>query len=226
MFSKHRLAEVAALLGDAARAGMVTSLWDGRARPAGELARLAGVTPATASAHLAKLLAGGVLRVESRGRHRFYRLADERVAQAIEALAAVLPPRPAALPESLPSLHRARLCYDHLAGRLGVAVSDALLERGWLEHASDAYTLPARGRRAFARFGVDVNELERGRRPLLRSCLDWTERREHVGGALGAALASELLERDWLRRERGSRALLVTRAGHRGLADTLGLRWD
>ena len=226
MFSKHRLAEVAALLGDTARAGMVTSLWDGRARPAGELARLAGVTPATASAHLAKLLAGGVLRVESRGRHRFYRLADERVAQAIEALAALLPPRPAAGADTLAPLHRARLCYDHLAGRLGVAVSDALLERGWLEHEADAYTLPARGRRAFARLGLDVSALEHGRRPLLRSCLDWTERREHVGGALGAALASELLELDWLRRERGTRALLVTRAGRRGLSDTFGLRWD
>ena len=227
MFSKHRLAEVAALLGDPARSGMVTLLWDGRARPAGELARLAGVTPATASAHLAKLLAGGVLRVETRGRHRFYRLADERVAQAIEALAAILPPGRPPEPESMPPLHVARLCYDHLAGRLGVSVSDALLARGLLVHEAGAYALPAKGRRFLAaRFGLVVDELEHGRRPLMRSCLDWTERREHLGGALGAALATQMLERDWVRRERGSRALLVTSAGRRGLADTLGLRWD
>ena len=220
------MAEVAALLGDPARAGMVTSLWDGRARPAGELARLAGVTPATASAHLAKLLAGGVLRVESRGRHRFYRLADERVAQAIESLAAILAPGRSPEAGELPPLHRARLCYDHLAGRLGVAVSDALLARGLLTHESGAYALPAKGRRFFTGLGVELESLEARRRPLLRSCLDWTERREHVGGALGAALATQMLERDWVRRERGSRALLVTTAGCRGLADSLGLRWD
>ena len=226
VYSRHRLAEVAALLGDPARAGMVTSLWDGRARPAGELARLAGVTPATASAHLAKLLAGGVLRVETRGRHRFFRLADERVAQAIEALAAILPPGRAPEAGTMPPLHLARLCYDHLAGRLGVSVSDALLERGLLLHDDGAYALPAKGRRFFAGFGLAVDELEHARRPLLRSCLDWTERREHLGGALGAALATQLLERDWVRRERGSRTLLVTNAGRRGLADSLGLRWD
>jgi len=226
MFSRHRLAEVAALLGDPARAGMVTSLWDGRARPAGELARLAGVTPATASAHLTKLLAGGVLRVETRGRHRFYRLADERVAQALEALGAILPPGRAPDAGSLPPLHVARLCYDHLAGRLGVSVSDALLARGLLVHEDGAYALPTKGRRFFARFGLTVDELEQGRRPLLRSCLDWTERREHVGGALGAAFATQLLERDWVRRERGSRALFVTTAGRKGFADSLGLRWD
>jgi DNA-binding transcriptional ArsR family regulator len=125
--------------------GWSPSLWDGRARPAGELAHLAGVTPATASAHLSKLLAGGVLRVETRGRHRFFRLADERVAQAIEALAAILPPGRAPEAGAMPPLHLARLCYDHLAGRLGVSVSDALLERGLLLHEEGAYSLPAKG---------------------------------------------------------------------------------
>ncbi len=228
MISRHRLAEVAALLGNPARAGMVTALWDGSARPAGELARLAGVAPATASAHLAKLVAGGVLRVEPRGRHRYYRLAGPPVADALEALALV-PAPPAAragatAPAPAPALQRARLCYDHLAGQLGVAVSDGLISRRLLVLASGAYALPPAGRRWFERLGIEVGALERGRRPLLRGCIDWTERREHLGGALGAALATHLLDSDWLRRERGARTLLVTTAGRRELARLLGLR--
>jgi DNA-binding transcriptional ArsR family regulator len=225
MFSKHRLAEVAALLADSGRAGMVTALWDGSARPAGELARIAGVSAATASVHLGRLVAGGVLRVEPRGRHRYFRLAGPDVAAALEALARVLPPHPgrAAFDAELPPLRRARLCYDHVAGRLGVALSDALLARGWLTLADGAFALRPAGRRGLARLPIDFEALEHGRRPLLRACLDWTERREHVGGSLGAALAMSLLERDWIRRRRGTRALLVTRAGQRGLADTFGL---
>ena len=182
MFSKHRLAEVAALLADPGRAGMLVALWDGTARPAGELARIAGVSAATASAHLGKLVAGGVLRVEPRGRHRYYRLAGPEVAHALESLARLLPPRPAntALDAAVSPLRAARLCYDHLAGRLGVALSDAMLARGWLALSNGAYTLRPSSQRALARLGVDVAQLGGERRPLLRTCLDWTERREHV----------------------------------------------
>jgi len=226
MLSRYRLAEIAALLGDPTRAGIVTSLWDGRARPAGELARSAGVVPATASGHLARLVSGGVLRVEPRGRHRYFRLAGPEVADAIEALARLLSPRAVSpradgAPEPLA---RARMCYDHVAGRLGVDITEALLARRLLKWREQALALPAAGRHWFERIGVDVGALERGRRPLLRSCLDWTERREHLGGALGAALAMHLLERDWIRRERGTRALLVTSEGRSGLARTLGIR--
>ena len=228
MFTRHRLAEVAALLGDPGRAGMMTALLDGTARPAGELARIAGVTPATASMHLAKLVACGLLRAEPRGRHRYYRLAGAQVAHALESLAILLPPRaaPDAPDRPVEPLHRARLCYDHLAGRLGVAVSKALIERKLLRLHDDAYALPPAGRRWFERFGIAVAPLEQARRPLLRTCIDWTERREHLGGALGAALAADLLERDWLRRERGKRTLLVTAAGRRGLHRALGLRLE
>jgi DNA-binding transcriptional ArsR family regulator len=227
MFSKHRLAEVAALIADPGRAGILVALWDGTARPAGELARIAGVSPATASAHLGKLVGGGVLRVEPRGRHRYFRLANPEVAHALESLAQLLPPRPAnSGDEDLPPLRRARLCYDHLAGRLGVAVSDAMLDRGWLALTDGAYALRPVGRRALEKLGLDLTPLERGRRPLLRACIDWTERREHVGGAIGAALATELLERDWLRRARGSRTILVTNAGRLGLRSALGVRAD
>jgi DNA-binding transcriptional ArsR family regulator len=228
MFSRHRLAEVAALLGEPGRVGMVTALWDGTARPAGELARIAGVTPATASSHLARLVAGGVLRVEPRGRHRYYRLAGPQVAHAMEALALLVTPHAAsdAATAPVPPLRRARLCYDHLAGGLGVAVSDALVARRLLTLRGGEYALPPAGRRWFERLGIEVGPLEHGRRPLLRSCIDWTERREHLGGSLGAALAADLLERDWLRRVRGERSLLVTAAGRAGFSRTLGLRLE
>jgi hypothetical protein len=206
---------------------MVTALWDGSARPAGELARIASVSPATASAHLSRLVAGGLLRVEPRGRHRYYRLAGPQVAHALEALAALLPPHAGSeARRDAPALQRARLCYDHLAGRLGVAVSEALVASRRLVLREGAFTLAPAGRRWFAGLGVEVGALERGRRPLTRACLDWTERREHLGGALGAALAMHLLERDWLRRERGARTLLVTTAGRRGLRNELGVAAD
>ena len=156
MVSRHRLAELASLLADPGRAGMALALWDGRARPAGELARIAGVTPATASSHLARLVAGGVLRVEPRVRHRYYRLAGDHVAGVLESLAQALPPR--ASRESAdtprPALHRARLCYDHLAGALGVGVADALQGQRALELRDCAWVLPPRGRAWFERFGI------------------------------------------------------------------------
>jgi DNA-binding transcriptional ArsR family regulator len=226
MISRYRLAEIAALFGDPTRAAIVTALWDGRARPAGELAQAAGVTPATASEHLSRLVAGGVLRVEPRGRHRYFRLAGPDVADALETLAQLLTPRAAspAAARAPELLANARMCYDHVAGRLGVGITQALLERRLLGWREQSLALPPAGRRWFERIGVDVGALERGRRPLLRGCLDWTERREHLGGALGAALAMHLIERDWIRRERGTRALLVTREGRSGLRRMLGVQ--
>src|SRR6185503_16189811 len=170
VISRYRLAEIAALFGDTTRAGIVTSLWDGRARPAGELARRAGVAPATASGHLARLVSGGVLRVEPRGRHRYFRLAGPEVADALETLARLLSPRAASpKPDGAPEpLARARMCYDHVAGRLGVDITQALLARRLLEWREQALALPPAGRRWFERIGVDVGALERGRRPLLR----------------------------------------------------------
>src|SRR5262245_2162958 len=168
MISRYRLAEIAALFGDPTRAGIVTSLGDGRARPAGELARLAGVTAATASGHLVRLVEGGVLRVEPHGRHRYYRIAGPGVADALETLGQLLSPKatsPAANGVSEPLAH-ARMCYDHIAGRLGVAITDALLERRLLRHREQAFALAPSGRRWFERMGVDVGALERGRRPL------------------------------------------------------------
>lgn len=223
MFSRHRLAEVAALFGDPTRAGMLLSLWDGRALPAGTLARLADVSASTASGHLTRLVAGGLLVVEPSGRERRYRLAGPPVAQALESLAHVLPAAPDHANRATPALRHARLCYDHLAGRLGVAVADALVARGVLAWRGDALETTASGRRWLGRFDIELGALTGSRRPLLRPCLDWTERREHLGGALGAALASQLLERDWVRRGHHTRALTITNAGRLGLRRLLGV---
>lgn len=195
----------------------------------GDPARVAGVSASTASAHLGKLLAAGLVRVEARGRTRSYRLAGARVGHALEALAALAPPRAAAVGgesthEVVPAIRRARMCYDHVAGQLGVALSDALVARRWLALEGGDYAIGKAGRRGFARLGVEVAALEGARRPLLRACTDWTERREHLGGALGAALASHLLGRAWIVRDRGERTLRVTALGRRGLARALGLR--
>jgi DNA-binding transcriptional ArsR family regulator len=224
MFSRHRLAEVASLLGDPTRAGMLLALWDGRALPAGALARLAQVSASTASEHLSQLVSGGLLSVEPHGRERRYRLAGPAVAQALESLAHVLPPAPAHAPSAAtPALRHARLCYDHLAGRLGVAVSDALIARRVLAWRGDALGITPPGRRWLGRFDIEIGALAGTRRPLVRPCLDWTERREHLGGALGAAIASQLLERDWVRRGRDTRALRITTAGRQGLRRVLGI---
>ena len=225
MISHHRLAEVAGTLAEPSRAAMLALLLDGSSRPAGELAARAGVTAATASGHLGMLVRAGLLRVEPRGRHRYFRLAGRHVAEVIETLASVLPPL--ASERDSPgraSLRRARLCYDHLAGRFAVSLLDAMVQKRWLRPPIEAFAPTALGERALARIGIDTGKLHGLRRPMLRVCLDWTERREHLAGALGAAIASCALEREWLARVRGTRALRVTDTGAKALRELLGMR--
>jgi DNA-binding transcriptional ArsR family regulator len=226
MISRHRLAEVAALIADPSRAAMLSALENGRALPAGDLARAAGVSAATASAHLAKLRASGLVRLQPHGRYRYFRLAGHDVAEALESLARLLPPR-APLARSAPerALAAARLCYDHLAGGIGVALTDALIERRALDLAGGRLQLGSRAGAVCARVAIDLDALALGRRALLRTCLDWTERREHVGGALGAAIAASGFERRWFERVGGSRALRVTDRGRHDLTRDLGVRW-
>ena len=222
------MAAVGRLLGDEARAAILTALADGSERPARELAALARVSPPTASAHLAKLVEHGLLAARRHGRHRYFRLAGPEVADALEALAAIAPPRPVrTLREGAASvaLRQARMCYDHLAGSLGVALADVLVERDVLREQDGAYTLGPRGAETLAMLGVDVEAAARRRRVFARPCLDWSQRRSHVGGALGAALADGFFERGWLERLPSGRAVRVTPAGRRGLAD-LGLVLD
>ncbi|MCD2190766.1 ArsR/SmtB family transcription factor [Actinomycetospora soli] len=223
------LSVVAAALADRGRARMVLAVTDGRALPASVLAAEAGVSPATASAHLRRLLDAGVLRVEERGRFRYFRLAGPEMADLVEALGRVSPPQPVrSLREGTRAhaLRLARTCYDHVAGRLGVAVTDALLDLGHLEgdRSSGADTVARQltpgGRAALTALGVAVPAAT-----AVRCCVDWTEQRHHVAGPLGRALLRTMTDRAWVRPARGSRALTVTAAGRAALVDALGVVW-
>ena len=214
------VAAVAALIADPARAAMLDALMDGRSCRAGELAARAGIAPSTGSGHLSRLLAGGLVTVEPRGRERRYRLGSPAVATALEALSRVAP---AQAVRSLRSADRgaairaARTCYDHLAGRLGVDLTEALVRHDALVLRDTSYELTARGAETMATLGVDV-EAARGRnRAFARACLDWSERRPHLAGSLGAALADAMIASGWLRRRPNDRALTVTAHGRTGL---------
>jgi DNA-binding transcriptional ArsR family regulator len=223
------LAAVGALLGDQSRVAMLDALMTGRALTAGELARAAGVSPATASEHLAKLRGGGLVEVVSQGRHRYHRLAGPDVGAALEALSLVAPRRPVrSLRQSARarSLATARTCYDHLAGSTAVALHDALVERDWLRPTPGGYHLTEPGESVLDDWGVDVAAARAERRTFARSCLDWTERRPHLAGALAAAVAVALVDgpEPWfVRRADDHRGLRVNDEGERRLAD-LGWR--
>ena len=220
------LAAVAAMIADPSRAAMLNALFGGEPLTAGELARRAGIAPSTATGHLARLEAGGLIVSVRDGRTRRVRLAGPEVARALEALAAIAPPaRPRGLKEWQhgEALRGARSCYDHLAGVAGVALADALVARGVLEPGEGAFAITPRGEDELAAFGLDVPALHGARRATARACLDWSERRPHVAGALGAALLDELLRRRWLRRRTDGRALTLTAAGGDGLAAAFGV---
>lgn len=211
------IARVAALIGDPGRAAMLCALMDGSALAAGELAVEAGVTKPTASGHLARLTEAGLLAVDVQGRHRYYRLVDDDVARALEALMGVAdrgPGRRTRLGPRDPALRRARTCYDHLAGELAVAMMARMRAAGWLHDLA----LTERGRIGLATLGVDLGAIERARRPVCRTCLDWSARRHHLSGGAGRALFALMLDRGWVRREPGSRLVRVDRAGEAALA--------
>jgi len=205
---------------------MCLALLDGRAWTAGELARAAGVTAATASGHLDRLVAGGLVAEVRQGRHRYVRVAGPRTAQLIEELAAHAgpPPAPRGLRAASASAAtaRARTCYDHLAGALGVAVTDALLERGLLQQ-STGFAVTDAGLEWFGELGIGLAARPGSRRPMARSCLDWTERRPHLAGRAGAALCTYALESGWCRRIGSGRALRVTDEGRAALTELLGV---
>lgn len=196
------LAAVGVLFGDLARAAMLTMLLDGRALPAGELARCAAVSPSTATMHLRRLVEGGLLEVTVQGRHRYHRLAGPRVAAVLEALAQLAPAVPVRSlrqRRDAAALAEARTCYDHLAGRRGVELRDRLLGAGALR-ATDArdHELTAHGEHVVTALGLDPDHLRSGRRAFARSCLDWTQRRPHLAGALPSAITATFLDRGWL----------------------------
>lgn len=227
MGSQPNIASAAALIADPARAVMLVALLDGRARPAGELAYCAGVTAQTASSHLGKLLAGGLLTVETEGRHRYYRLAGPHVALTLENLASIGPMeivRRKALTREAQKLQFARCCYDHLAGRLGVAVTKGLLDRGLLIAADDKrFEVTPAGAGWFGRMGLDPAKIKPARAGLARQCLDWTERQHHLAGPLGVQFTNLLCMEGWIRREKSSRVVEVTPKGWRNFKEHLGI---
>ena len=223
-------AEIGALVGDPARANMLEALMDRRALTAKELASLAGITPQTASGHLAKMLTAGLISMEQHGRHHYHSLASAEVARMLEGMQQVastqnikhagrtirIGPRDAAM-------RIARGCYDHMAGTLAVSITDAMLGRGQIEFDGDGGSVTDTGKSFLEKFGVDIAAAAQSKRIFCRPCLDWSERRFHLAGAVGAALMQRTLELKWLKRQDSTRALAITRAGHDGFRKTFGI---
>lgn len=207
------------------RSAFLGMLMDGTSRPASELAAAAGVSASTASEHLGVLLDTGLVACIPRGRQRFYAIADEAVAAALEQLGHLCPPAPAVTyrqSAAARDLVRARLCYDHLAGRLGIAVTEAIVDEGWMDAALGTPT--SLGETRLTDLGIDIAALRAGRRQLARPCPDWTERRPHLAGALGAAVATLFLDRGWVVRREQDRGLRITDAGATALRDVWRVR--
>jgi len=215
------IAIVASLVGDPARANMLNALFGGAALTASELATEAGVTLQTASSHLAKLQQGRLIEQKQQGRHRYYRLSGSEVADVLEALGTLavraghVRVRPG--PKD-PAMRRARVCYDHLAGEFGVRMFDSMVHRKYLAIDPERITVTPRGAKFLVEFGVDLDAIRGGRRPLCKACLDWSERRSHLAGSLGAALLDRVYALKWARRESGSRVVRFTPGGEQTFA--------
>ncbi|OUM08338.1 transcriptional regulator [Pseudomonas syringae] len=217
------LAAVAGAIADPARSRMLCALLDGHARTATELAALADIGASSASGHFVRLREQGLVDMLVQGRHRYYRLANAQVAQALEALLSLTQHSPATFKPNTPSaLRRARTCYDHCAGEIAVKVHDAVFKAGWLSEQGKDYVFSEEGVEALTALGIDVKALLQQRRRMAYACLDWSERSPHIGGALGAALLELMLKRGWVSRHLDSRALDLTPKGVGGLAKAFG----
>lgn len=220
------IATIAALLGDPGRANMLTALMAGQALTAGELAREAGVTAQTASSHLAKLQAGGLLVGRKQGRHNYFALSGDDVAGVIEALMGLAQrtghTRIRTGPKE-PAMRRARVCYDHLAGEMAVGMLEHLIARGLLTETGEALSLTASGKVFMATLGLDLEMIARSRRPLCKGCLDWSVRRTHLAGALGAALLSRFYALGWASREAGTRLVGFSPRGLQAFREIFGV---
>lgn len=227
MIEDPDVASVAGLMAVPARGEILLALMHGQSRPAGELARFAGLSPQAATAHLKKLVSGGLLTLVSSGRHRYYRLTSPEVAHAIEALMPLArSARPSPHPKPAQPLQKARSCYDHLAGQLGVAMTDALVRKGYLIENERDYGVTPSGSSWFCDLGVNIQPDPRSRRAFTRKCLDWSERRYHLGGVLGAAMLEIFLDAGWLARSNSHRrALRITHAGQAEFWRQFEIEW-
>ena len=223
------ISSIGTLIGDPTRAVVLANLLDGAAWTAGELAKSAGVTPQTISSHLRMLKDAGILRGESQGRHRYFRLATSEVAAMLESLTALSswhtsnPQRNSKRPVRVPDqLRRGRTCYDHLAGQLGVSISDAMIEKGILAYGDTEFSVTAKGNVFFRQLDIDCDELKTQKRKFAHQCLDWSERRYHIAGALGSDILRVFEQRKWISRTRGTRAVAVTRTGAEHIRSLLG----
>jgi DNA-binding transcriptional ArsR family regulator len=222
MNTKFPLASTAALIADPARAAMLTALLDRQPKSAGELAMVAGVSAQSASMHLAQLLAGGFLRVSAEGRHRYYRMARPEIAHAIESLGAISTVQKYRPAGASRELCYARTCYDHLAGELAIRLADMMERKHFLRAKNEReYEITSDGEKFLSDWQINVVELRRSRRNFARRCLDWTERRDHLAGAVGAAICKKMIEVRWITRDKKSRAVHVTHAGQKELEGLL-----
>jgi DNA-binding transcriptional ArsR family regulator len=217
---EEQFKKIAALIGDPVRATILWSLMDGRSMSASELAVTADTSPQNMSMHLSKLLQSNLLIAESQGRQRYYQFARKEIAQALEAMTLLIPYPEAAqrtVQSNEPEITYCRTCYDHLAGKIGVAIADSLLKQKWIRYAKDGLLLTDRGMNWFGEMGIGVDKLKRQRRAFLRPCIDWSERRTHIAGSLAAALLDKMFELAWIRKVRNSRAVVITAAGRKAL---------
>jgi len=222
----NEVAEIASLVGDPARANILCALLDGRALTASELAYSAGISPQTASGHLAKLARANLIQLAKQGRHRYYRLTGPDIGHMLESIVSVAhagPPRYRPRTKREEHWRKARTCYDHFAGLLGVGIADKLSAHGHLVLAHEGGDITASGETLLTKLGVDLDRARAGKRVFCRPCLDWTERRPHLGGAIGAALATRCFELGWVERVRDKRGLNITRKGERGLLEVFDL---
>jgi len=232
ILDKFDISKVGALLADPTRAAIIVALCGEHALPASELAECAGISASTTSIHLTKLMEAGWIELEQHGRHHYYRLSSPQITKLLEQAMSVVPTRTTLKPESERThpqhgqgdLRLARTCYDHLAGKLGVALTDALIQQGVLEAAGKDFILTCHSHAMLKDLGVDVGVAAKQRRAFARCCLDWTERRDHLGGALGAAICTAWLERGWVQRQEQSRALCLTLVGEAQL-QSWGITW-
>ncbi|OIA98645.1 transcriptional regulator [Paenibacillus sp. LC231] len=222
MNANSNIAQVASLVSDASRAAILTVLLDGRYHPASELAYMANIKPQTASFHLSKMVAANLVTVEQQGRHRYYGIQNQEVAQIMETLLSITPPaeiRSLNQAAENEALRQARTCYDHLAGKLGIQLTNSLLSAGVLSEVEDQFTVTEKGEGFFKAFQVDLCRVKRKRRSFTHRCLDWSERRHHLAGALGHALLERLLELHWIQRVPNTRAIKITPEGKKGLQE-------